>query len=195
MRKTIALTVLLFFLAFPILRVSHAKPNRNATIGVFALGNIQLLNTIPEFSPGPGGGAFFDYRFNQRFSVTVDAWASVHDGSGPSTGDNNFVLMGIPTFTIKMYLLDSETSRFDPYAGLGIGAYAMTEGSVANGTNGLGLGAQIDVGFDYHLSELFSVGFSGVFRSAGVITSLSNTNNNANAVIPYSLIARLGFHL
>lgn len=157
------------------------------------IGNIQLLNSIPQFDPGPGGGAYFDYRFNQRFSVTLDAWATTHKGDGPSAGDD-FEILGIPTFTIKLYLIDDEASRWDPYAGIGIGAYATTEGDIPNGTNGVGLGAQIDVGVDYHVSDVFSVGFSGIFRSAAIITSLAASGNNALALIPYSLVGRIGFH-
>lgn len=173
---------------------AHARSSHNRTIGVMGMGNIQLLNTIPQFDPGPGGGAYFDYRFNQRFSITLDAWATTHGGTGRSSGDDGIELLGIPTFTIKLYFMDSESSRWDPYAGIGIGAYASSEGDIENGTNGVGLGAQIDVGFDYHLSDILSLGFAGIFRSAGIITSLSNSGNNATALIPYSLVAKVGFH-
>lgn len=171
-----------------------ARSSKNLTIGLMGMGNIQLLDTIPEFDPGPGGGIYFDYRFNQRFSITIDAWCTTHSGSGPSAGDNGIEFLGIPTFTIKLYFMDDETSRWDPYAGLGIGVFATSEGSVENGTNGVGLGGQIEVGFDYYFSDLISAGFGGVFRSAGIITSLSNDNNNAIAIIPFTLMARLGFH-
>lgn len=187
------LILLLVFLVYP--ATGQARSSRDMTIGIMGMGNIQLLETIPEFDPGPGGGAYFDYRFNQRFSIQVDAWATTHDGTDRSAGDSGIEFVGIPTFTIKLYVSDNETSRWDPYAGIGIGVFATSEGSIENGTNGLGLGAQIDVGFDYHLSDIFSVGLGGVFRSAGIITSLSNNRNNATAIIPYSLVARLGFHL
>lgn len=172
----------------------EARSTHNMTIGIMAMGNLQLLTTTPEFDIGPGGGVYFDYRFNQRFSVTVDAWASTHDGLGRSDGDNGIEFLGLPTCTIKMYLLNNEEGRWDPYIGMGLGVYATSEGSIENGTNGVGLGAQIDVGFDYYLSDLFSVGMAGIFRSAGIITSLNNNGNNATAIIPYSLIARAGFH-
>jgi len=192
MKKYLFLVLAIIVLTLPVR--TEARSSKNLTIGLMGMGNIQLLNTIPEFDPGPGGGVYFDYRFNQRFSIQIDAWATTHDGTGPSRGDNGIELIGIPTFTIKVYFMDDETSRWDPYAGIGIGIFATSEGTIENGTNGLGLGGQIDVGFDYYLSDLFSLGFSGVFRSAGIITSLSNSGNNATAIIPFSLIGRLGFH-
>ncbi|MDO8518670.1 MAG: outer membrane beta-barrel protein [Deltaproteobacteria bacterium] len=189
--KKISFLLLSLFL-FP--QITQARPSKSRTLGIMGMGNIQLLNTAPQLDPGPGGGAFFDYRFNQRFSVTIDAWATTHDGDGPSEAEDSIQILGIPTFTIKLYLSDNESARFDPYAGIGIGAYATTEGSVANGTNGVGLGAHIDTGFDYHISEVISAGFSGIFRSTALITNLNSSGNNALALIPYSLVGRVGFH-
>jgi outer membrane protein W len=160
-----------------------------------AMGNIQLVETQTDLDPGPGGGVFFDYRFNQRFSLTVDMWATTHDGTGGSDGDDSIQILGIPNATIKMYFMDDETSKWDPYAGFGVGAYATTEGSRANGTNGVGLGARIDVGFDYHLTEVISIGFAGVFHSAGIINSLDGGTGSSEAIIPFSLIGKLGFRL
>lgn len=193
MKRLILLSFLILLLSLPF--QAKARSSKKLTIGLLAMGNIQLLETIPEFGPGPGGGVYFDYRFNQRFSIQIDAWATTHSGTGPSSGDGGIELLGIPTFTIKLYFMDDETSRWDPYAGIGIGVFALSEGSVENGTNGVGLGGQIEVGFDYYFSDLISAGFSGVFRSAGIIQSLSNSSgNNATAVIPFSLVGRLGFH-
>lgn len=194
MKKTISLFFASALLALAIQSPTQARSSKNRTIGIMGMGNIQLLNTIPQFDPGPGGGAYFDYRFNQRFSITVDAWATTHQGSGPSAAENGIEFLGIPTFTIKLYFMDNESSRWDPYAGLGIGAYAISEGSVENGTNGVGLGAQIDVGLDYYFSDIFSAGFSGVYRSAGIVSNLNSSGNNAVAIIPFTVAARLGFH-
>lgn len=172
----------------------HARSTNAMTAGIMGMGNIQILESLPELDPGPGGGAYFDYRFNQRFSLTVEAWATTHGGADRSDGDEGIELLGIPTFTLRMYLLSDEMSKWDPYLGIGIGAYATSEGTIENGTNGVGLGAQIDVGFDYYFSDVFSAGFAGVFRSAGIVTSLRNNANNATAVIPFSLVARFGYH-
>lgn len=174
--------------------LTEARPAKNRTIGLLGIGNIQLLNSIPQLDPGPGGGAYFDYRFNQRFSITLDAWATTQNGNGPSSGEGDIELLGIPTFTIKLYLSNDESSRFDPFAGIGIGAYALTEGSISNGTSGVGLGAHIDVGFDYHFNDLITAGFSGIFRSTALITNLNSSGNNALAMIPFSLVTRVGFH-
>lgn len=190
MKKIIFLFVVFLLLS----HVTHARPSKNKTLGVMGMGNIQLLNSIPQLDPGPGGGAYFDYRFNQRFAVMVDAWATTHDGGGPSENENSVQILGIPTFTIKLYFMDDEASRFDPYAGIGIGAYALTEGNVENGSNGIGLGAHIDVGFDYQFTEVLSAGFSGVFRSTALIANLNSSGNNTLAMIPFSLVTRLGFH-
>lgn len=194
MKRFIIVTILfIFVLALPF--KTEARSTKKLTIGLLAMGNVQLLDTIPEFQVGPGGGVYFDYRFNQRFSIQIDAWATTHDGKGPSQGDNGIEFLGIPTFTIKLYFMDDESSRWDPYAGIGIGVFALSEGSVENGTNGVGLGGQIEVGFDYYFTDIISAGFSGVFRSAGIISSLSNSSgNNATAIIPFSLVGRLGFH-
>lgn len=186
---------MLFALGLTASSLAEARPDKKITVGVMGLGNIQLVETHTNLDPGPGGGAFFDYRFNQRFSLTVDAWASTHDGTGGSEGDNNIVIMGIPTLTIKMYFLDDEASKWDPYAGLGIGAYAVTEGSVPNGSNGVGLGGRIDLGFDYHINQLLSAGFAGTFHSAGIISNLDGGSGSSQAIIPFTLAAKLGFHL
>jgi len=188
-------SVLFLFLSLFLCNTVYARPEKKMTVGFIGLGNIQLVDTRTNLDPGPGGGAFFDYRFNQRFSLTVDAWASTHDGTGGSDGDDNLVLMGIPNFTIKMYFMDDESSKWDPYAGIGIGVYALTEGSVPNGSNGVGLGGRVDVGCDYHFTQLISAGFAGSFHSAGIISNLDGGNNSSQAIIPFTLAGRLGFHL
>ncbi len=189
MKKILVVSVLFLSFAFISFK-SEARSTKNSTVGLLGLGNIQLLNTTPEIQIGPGGGMYFDYRFNQRFSLTVEAWASIHNGTGRSNGDNSIMLLGVPTATIKMYFMDDEASKWDPYAGLGIGVYAI---GGSNGSNGLGLGGQVALGFDYYFTDTFSTGFEGTFRSAGIITGTSGTNN-ATAIIDYSLIAKFGYH-
>ncbi len=170
--------------------------DKKITLGLMGMGNIQLVNSSTNIDPGPGGGVFFDYRFNHRFSMDVNVWATTHDGTGGSKGDNSIQILGIPTATIKLYLNDNENSRWDPYLGIGIGVYAMTEGSLENNTNGVGMGGKVDFGCDYKLTDILSVGLDGVFNSAGIITGLNGGNaSHSNAIIPYSLIAKVGFHL
>ena len=95
--------VILFLLASS---TSFARPAKDITLGLMGMGNIQLVETKTNLDPGPGGGVYFDYRFNQRFSMTVDMWATTHDGTGRSDDDNSIQILGIPTATIKLYLLD-----------------------------------------------------------------------------------------
>ncbi|MBI4412297.1 MAG: outer membrane beta-barrel protein [Deltaproteobacteria bacterium] len=193
MKKLLVVSLTVFAVAFG--SPAFARSSKNMTIGIMAMGNIQLIDTIPDIDPGPGGGVYFDYRFNQRFSITIDAWATTHGGNGPSNGDEGIEFLGIPTFTIKLYFMDDEGNKWDPFAGLGLGVFALSEGSVENSTNGIGLGGQLEVGFDYHFTNVISAGFSGVFRSAAIITSLENTGgNNSSGMIPFSLVGRVGFH-
>ena len=193
MKKGVVLVGILFVLSLA--HPAFARSSKNMTIGIMAMGNIQLIDTLPDIDPGPGGGVYFDYRFNQRFSISIDAWATTHGGGGPSNGDEGIEFLGIPTFTIKLYFMDDESGKWDPFAGLGLGVFALSEGSVENGTNGVGLGGQLEVGFDYHFTDVISAGFSGVFRSAAIITSLDNGGgSNSSGMVPFSLVGRVGFH-
>lgn len=193
MLKKIILSALVLILVSVYSEISHARSTKNNTFGIMGMGNIQLFDTNPEFKTGGGGGIYYDYRFNQRFSVSADIWVTTHDGEGNSRNDNGIEILGIPTTTLKLYLFDSE-SKWDPYVGMGIGVYYMSEGGIENGTNGIGIGAHIDLGFDYYINDTFSVGFSGVFRSAGIIRNLDGNNNSATALVPFNLIARGGYH-
>lgn len=172
---------------------ASARSSKPRTLGIMGMGNIQLIDATPELDPGAGGGIYFDYRFNQRFSITTSAWVTDHDGAGGSDGDNGILLLGIPDVTIKLYFLSDESSNWDPYAGIGIGVYALTEGSRESGGNGVGIGAHVDLGVDYYASDVISLGFAGIFRSAAIITSISD-NSNASAIIPFSLVGKIGFH-
>lgn len=197
-----SLVTFLFFLLIATFALLSSLPaqadtsDKKITLGFMGMGNVQLVNSSTNIDPGPGGGVFFDYRFNHRFSMDVSVWATTHDGTGGSNGDNSIQILGIPTATIKLYLNDNENSPWDPYLGIGIGVYAMTEGSTPNGTNGVGMGGKIDIGCDYRLTDILSVGLDGVFNSAGIITGLEGGNgSHSDAIIPYSLIAKIGFHL
>jgi len=172
--------------------VCHAA---DKTISLIGMGNIMLIQTSPQLDPGPGGGVSFDYRFNNQFSLETTVLVTTHDGKGTSNDEGGIEFLGIPTLDLKYYVIGGGT--FDPYIGLGIGAYAISEGSKENGTNGVGMGAQISVGFDYYLSQSFSLGFAGTFRSIAIITSLDapgSGTSNATALLPYTLAGKIGFH-
>lgn len=184
------LTLLVPLCAAP--AVSFASSSYNKTIGANVFGSISLVDTLPEVDLGIGGGAYFDYRLNQRYSLTLEAFAITQDGEGRSAGEGSIEFLGIPTVTFKIYLLAGD-SKFDPYAGIGVGFYFITEGTASNNTGGGGLGAQVEVGFDYYLSDRFSIGVGGTFRSIGIINSLGGTAN-ATTYMPYTLLGKLGYH-
>ena len=83
--------------------------------------------------------------------------------------------------------------RFDPYAAVGVGLYWLTEGSVGNSTGGLGLGAQLGLGFDFYITDTISTGFQGMFRSIGLITNFG-TPSASTAIFPFSLQGNVAFH-
>ena len=131
----------------------------NFTVGVGPVGNIFVVETNPELDPGIGGYVYFDYRWSPQFSTQVSVVVTTEDGKGNADGDNGIVLMGIPTFDIKFYFV-SEPSRWDPYGLIGMGVYAVTEGSQNNGTWAIGIGANLGLGTDFYITERFSVGLA-----------------------------------
>lgn len=173
---------------------SHAQAasTYNKTIGGIVYGSIPLVDTLPNVDLGIGGGAYFDYRMNQRFSVTLEAFAITQDGTSRSNGEGSIEFMGIPTVTFKIYFMD-EGSKLDPYAGIGVGFFLLTEGNLSDSTGGAGLGAQVEVGLDYLLNDHLSVGVAGTFRSVGLITKLSGAAN-ATTYMPYTLLGKIGYH-
>ena len=167
------------------------EPVFNRTLGGSVFGSIQLVDTTPLVDPGIGGGAFFDYRFNHRYSIALEAFVILQDGRGTSAGEGSLNFFGMPTSTIKMYFLNN-TTVIDPYFGIGLGLYMLTEGSISNNTFGIGIGAQIEVGVDFNVTDnlLFSVG--GAYRSVGLINSFSGPAN-ASTFMPYTLFGRIGY--
>ncbi len=191
MRKSL-IASLFFSLLATAAQAQDAPAGFSRTIGANLYGSIPLVDTLPVVDPGIGGGVYFDYRFNQRFSLTIEAFSIVQDGTGPSGGEGSLLFFGVPTGTLKIYLLKT-TSKFDPYVGLGLGLYFLSEGNVSNSSFGVGLGAQIEVGFDYYLSDSFSVGVAGTYRAVGLINKLSGTAN-ATTYMPYTLLGKFGYH-
>lgn len=190
-QRLIFLLALLFSSLLSSQVLAYNSSSYNKTIGGMILGNIQLIDSAPNLDLGIGGGMYFDYRFNEKFSITLDAFFTTQDGDGANAAEGSIEFLGIPTSTFKLYLLGSE-ARWDPYFGIGVGFYALTEGDVNNATDGYGMGAQVEVGFDYYLTDNLALGTGGTFRTAGLINSLSG-NGNATAYIPYTLFGRIGY--
>lgn len=172
---------------------SHGKGvGGNFTIGLGPVGNIFVVDSNPELGPGVGGYVFFDYRWSPQFSTQFGVLVTTEDGTGPQKGDDGIALLGIPTFDLKFYML-SNPSRWDPYAILGMGIYATSEGSQSNGTKAVGIGADLGLGTDFYISEKFSVGLAAVFRSIGLIDS-TRAHNNGTALFPFSMMGNVAYH-
>jgi len=164
----------------------------NFSFGVGPIGNIYVVDARPELDPGVGGQFFFDYRWSPQFSTQFGFFLSVQDGAGISSGDNDVLLLGMPTFDLKFYIL-SNPSRWDPYGLLGVGLFTLTEGTSSNGTKGFGVGADVGIGTDFYVTERFSVGLTAIFRSIGIIDS-TNRHDNGTALFPFSMMGNMAYH-
>lgn len=164
----------------------------NYSVGLGPVGNVYVVDTNPELDPGIGGYVYFDYRWSPQFSTQFGVLVTTQDGTGISTGDNGIEFLGIPTFDLKFYIL-STPSRWDPYALIGMGVYATTEGSVNNGTWAVGIGANLGLGTDFYITEKWSVGLAFVFRSIGLITDTGGSNNGT-ALFPFSMMGNVAYH-
>ena len=170
----------------------RAEARQGFAVGLGPAGNIFLIDTIPVLDPGFGGYVFFNYRFAEQFSFETSFLITTQDGTNVSKGDNGILFLGMPTFDFKYYFLKNDP-KFDPYAAVGVGLYWLTEGSVGNSTGGVGLGAQLGLGFDYYVTDVVSVGFEGLFRSIGLITNFG-TPSASTAIFPFSLLGNVAFH-
>ncbi len=169
-----------------------AQARQGFAVGVGPIGNIYLIDTVPIMNPGIGGHVFFDYRFHEQMSLATSFMMVAQDGTNLSAGDNGILFLGMPTVDFKYYLLKDDP-KFDPFISTGLGIYWLTEGSIGNNTGGLGLGAQLGVGFDFYLAEQISLGFTGVFRSVGLVTNFA-TPSASTPIFPYSLQGNVAFH-
>ena len=160
----------------------------NFTVGGGPMGNIFVIDANPELGPGVGGYLYFDYRWSPQISTQFNVIVTTEDGEGISNGDNGIEFLGIPTIDLKYYLLSSE-SHWDPYLMAGIGVYAISEGTVGNGTFALGFGADAGLGLDYYFTEKWSLGLAASFRSIGLVDSTSGSNNG-KAVFPFSMTGK-----
>ena len=186
------------FLILTLLTLASSMASRSAearqgfAIGMGPVGNIFLVDTIPIIDPGIGGPMFFNYRFAEQLAFQTGFMLTSQDGTNVSNGDNGILFLGMPTVDLKYYFLKNDP-KFDPYISTGLGLYWLTEGSRGDSTGGLGMGAQIGVGFDFYIADAVSLGFDGVFRSIGLITNLS-TPSASTAIFPYSLMGNVAFH-
>lgn len=185
------LTILFSVLTLLIASSNAFAQDYNKTIGGTVYGSIPLADTLPEVSMGIGGGMFFDYRFNERFSIMIESFFTTQDGKGRSNGEGSIEFMALPAVNFKLYLLNNSVS-IDPYIGIGVGLYYMTEGNASNSTGGFGMGAQVEVGLEYHVAENLLASVGGTYRSIGLINSLSGPAN-ATVFMPYTLFGRIGY--
>ena len=186
------LFVFVFFLSLFLSAPQSAKAVGNFSMGIGPVGNIFIVDAKTPLDPGPGGYLYFDYRWSPQFSTQVSVMVSTQDGAGSSNGDNGIEFLGIPTFDLKFFFLAND-SRWDPYALLGAGVYAISEGTRNNGTVEVGLGTNLGFGLDYYVSEQLSVGGAAIFRSIGLIDSTSGSNNGT-ALFPFSMMANVAWH-
>jgi hypothetical protein len=191
MRRLAAIS-LLAALAFTLVVVGpapEARAREGFSIGAQGLGNFFLTNSRPDLQIGPGGGLFVDDRFNQRWSIETDLFVSFHDGGGASTGDNNMLLLGVPTVELKFYPRSKE-GTVEPYLFAGLGIYVLTEGSVSNNSGGVGVGGNLGAGVDFYVTDHLSLGLALKFRPIALIQG----GNNSAALINLGLVGNLAWH-
>jgi hypothetical protein len=192
MRKIMTGLAIFCFILFLSAKLRAGTAAGNYTVGIGPVGNLFVVDSNPELDPGVGGYLFFDYRWSPQFSTQISVLVTTEDGTGISNGDNGIEFLGIPTFDLKFYILSRE-SRWDPYGLIGVGVYAVSEGSVDNGTFALGIGADLGIGCDFYISERFSFGLTTIFRSIGLIDSVSGPQNG-KALFPLSLMGNFAYH-
>ncbi|MBN1283469.1 MAG: outer membrane beta-barrel protein [Proteobacteria bacterium] len=192
MKRLAAFAMAALISAFALTAGAQSNSAGNFTVGLGPAGNIYVVDSSPELDPGIGGYLFFDYRWSPQFSTQVGVIVTTQDGTGRSAGDGGIEFLGIPTFDLKFYLFN-EPSRWDPYGLIGLGVYAVTEGSQDNGTWAVGIGADIGLGTDFYLTEKWSLGLQFIFRSIGLIDSTSG-GNNGTALFPFSMLANVAYH-
>jgi len=189
-RRIGTFTSVLLFLLLAFSWPTEAR--RGFSIGVGPIGNIYLIDTLPVMDPGIGGYTYFQYRYAEQFAFQASFFISHQNGTNVNAGDGSILLLGMPTLDLKYFLLTGDP-RFDPFMGLGTGLFILTEGTIGNGTGGVGVGTNLLVGFDFYLAQQVSIGFEGVFRVIGIISDFG-TPSSSTALFPYSLMANVAFH-
>lgn len=182
----IVVALLWMFVAFP-----AAAGAENMSVGMGATGNFFLIEGTPELKPGIGGHVYFDYRFAPQFSSQFTFGVSIQNGRDGNAGDNGLILLSIPTVSFKYYLM-SNSGRIDPYLGVGVGLFLITEGSRSDGTTSFGFGANAGAGIDVYLTPALSANLAGTFHSIGMIDSFGS--NNGKGLFPVTAAGGLAFH-
>lgn len=172
-----------------LLAAPTARAREGFSVGAQGLGNFFLTNSRPDLKIGPGGGLFFDYRFNQRWSIETDIFVSFHDGGGASTGDNGMLLLGVPTVELKFYPRSQE-GTVEPYLFAGLGIYVLTEGDISNNSGGVGVGGNLGAGVDFYVLDRLSLGLAFKFRPIALIQG----GNNSAALINLGLVGNIAWH-
>ena len=191
MRFKIKLIPFILFIVFSTLSLGSKQifARQGFSIGAQGIGNFFLTDSYPDLRIGPGGGLYFDYRFNQRWSIETDFFVSFHDGGGISAGDDNMLLLGVPTIELKFYLRGTE-NRVDPYLLAGLGLYVLTEGSIDNNSGGVGLGGNFGIGCDFYVLNRLSLGIAAKFRPIALIQG----NSQSTGLINFGMIGNLAWH-
>lgn len=162
------------------------------SVGLGATGNFHLIEGTPELKPGLGGQVYFDYRFAPQFSSQFAFGVTLHNGRDGNAGDKGIISLSMPVVQLKYYLLSNASGRIDPYVGIGVGLYLITEGSRSDGTTAFGFGANAGAGVDIYLTPALSATVAGTFHSIGMIDSLGS--NNGKGLFPVTAAGGLAFH-
>lgn len=166
-----------------------AQARAGWSVGAIGMGNFFLTRSNPDLKIGPGGGLFFEYRFNQRWGIETDFFITVHNGQNASTGDNGIYFLGVPSLELKFYMLPRET-WVDPYVLVGLGVYVLTEGSISNNTAGAGLGGNVGLGVDFYVLKNLSIGLAAKFRPIAIIQG----NSQSTGLINFGMAGNVAFH-
>ncbi|HKY63838.1 MAG TPA: outer membrane beta-barrel protein [bacterium] len=168
---------------------SQSQAREGWSVGLQGMGNFFLTDSDPELKIGPGGGIAVDYRFNQRWSIEADLFVSFHDGTGISEGDDDMLLLGVPTVELKFYPRSQEAT-VEPYVFAGLGIYVLTEGDIDNDSGGVGVGGNLGAGVDFYVIDRLSLGFAVKFRPIALIQG----GNNSAALIDLGLVGNVVWH-
>ncbi|MBF0491391.1 MAG: outer membrane beta-barrel protein [Deltaproteobacteria bacterium] len=182
------LSLLLLFLTLLIFS-QNVQARHGYAFSAYGGGAFSLTNTFPDLDMGAGGGIALDWRFNQRWALSTRLAVFEHDGEGLSKGNNGMLFLNLPDVLLKFHFFGDE-KRFDPYALAGIGLGVLTGGSKGDNSAGAGLTATVGIGADYYLSDSFSLGLSGEFKTFGLIRS----DSESSALIFISALGHVSWH-
>lgn len=182
----------LIFIMAALLTSSATAFAENFTIGAGPTGSIYVVDANPELQPGIGGHIFLDYRWSPQISTQFTFTVTTQNGQGISSGKNDLLYFGIPSVDLKYYVLSSE-SHWDPYIMAGVGFYMLSKASKGGDSPAAGFGADAGLGVDYYFTEKWSAGVNAQFRSIGLITSTTGSNNGT-AIFPFTMNGNVAIH-